>query len=151
MKTTILLSLISILAFISCDKSEVKCSEPKEVPGDCSPDVMCTADFRYITLNLKDQNGNPVLLDKVISLKSRTGEQIIVDDLKNEFSLKQGDYIVWSDAQKDKTKRDGDLIQLVGYKNGAEIVKQNFTIGHNCCHIEKKDGPSELVVSVNSK
>jgi uncharacterized protein YrzB (UPF0473 family) len=143
LKSAIISSLFFILAFSSCDKSEL--------PTECSPEVMCTTEFSRITLQVKDQNGNPVLLDKLVSVKSNTGEQILVDDLKNESSIKQGDYIVWSDLQKDKTSRDGESIQVLGYKDGIELVNQNYKIGRDCCHIEKKDGSSELVVSVNAK
>jgi len=149
MKTIHLLGLISFLMLCACRK-EIICSEP--IPASpCSSDLICTADFRSVSVEVKDKQGNPVLLDKVISYRLSTGEEILVDDLKNQFMLDQGEYMVWSDGQKNITNKTGEQIQFVGFKNGTEVIRKNFTIGHDCCHIEKKEGPSELTVSVDAQ
>jgi hypothetical protein len=34
-----------------------------------------------------------------------------------------------------------------GFKNGAEIFSQNFIVGHDCCHIELKEGNPEIKIN----
>ena len=140
-----LLTLIMMLALLggACKKSQ---TEPNlEETPHCDSTLMCTMEFKSLIMDVKDQNGQVLVLDKVVSTRSN-GE---------EFSFKRepfigmetsGRYAFWSDGQFKITKKTGEYILVKGIRNNQEIFQRNFKVGHDCCHVLLIEGNTNATI-----
>ncbi len=105
----------------------------------CAKDVMCTQMFATITIQVTDQNGQPVVLDEVYTLRGKNSQKI-----NFEQSNTQGGYIVLDDSYQKKLEQHTDNFRFVGMKNGQKVVDEPFVIGADCCHISKVSGKETI-------
>jgi hypothetical protein len=139
MKT--LLFALSIFLFTSCEKTKT-CST------ECPTNTMCTMEFRSITIELKDNNGLPVALDKYRTIKLENNEEI---DLQTGISLFEdttrkniGTYPILDDSHTEKTDRCGKQFRFQGYINNQVVVDSKYKISHDCCHIQLDSGNTKI-------
>lgn len=52
-----------------------------------------------------------------------------------------------SDAEKEKIVKEGTDVTFYGYISGIEKVKEDFKVGHDCCHVVYISGTSDIVIS----
>lgn len=101
--------------------------------------VNCTYEFKMITATIVDSDAEPVALDTYELFYTDSKEAI---DIKEEPSLKeQGRYIIATDAMMDELDCDGTSITL-SYEIDNQQMSQEYLIGKDCCHIQKKDNES---------
>ncbi|MFY0686882.1 MAG: hypothetical protein JXQ90_06940 [Cyclobacteriaceae bacterium] len=128
-----LLLLTPFILFIACETD----------PGsDCGGDLLCTE--QLVTLGVTiTENDAAVLLDEATTTFVSTGEVI-----RPHADIGWGDgfYIIMTDAQFDSIEQSGTEVIFRGYINGDLIVEQTYTIGHDCCHVELIDGPTEIML-----
>ncbi len=136
MKTTyIFLLLLFGGLIISCEEN----ANP-----DCEEDLICTTVFKTITVTISDDSGSPALLD---SIRVQNLDTSVIYSFKDsDLSPEAGTYVLLTDGQISETKASGNNFQFLGYLKGAEVVNQNYKIGHNCCHIELLTGNTEIVL-----
>ena len=118
--------------------------------GDgCPDDLMCTADFRTISITVKDAAGQPVVLDKVQVVVAGTSTPVLGPngDDENLGASKQGRYMVATDNSMALLGKAGKSVDFKGYKNGRQIVAHRMVIGHDCCHIKLLKGAQTVVVN----
>jgi len=106
-----------------------------EKPGsaDCEEEVICTEEFRTLTVELKDENGDAITLSKVVVTLGATGDTLYRDALINSVP---GVYALANDNHLELLKSTGSKVVLHGYENDDLLVSNTYWVGHNCCHVE---------------
>jgi len=104
---------------------------------------ICTEEFRTVSLQIQDSDGNPVLLDDFYTFyDSRKKFEYTLDD----FDAEEGIYPVLTDAELDEIEKEGTTLIFVGEKDGANIVEHQMVIGHDCCHIQLLEGDNKIII-----
>jgi hypothetical protein len=101
----------------------------------CSFERACTTEFRFITLRVEDETGQPVNSVKVTVTLGRTGEIL---DMGREQS--NGTYLIADDSLREKFSSDKDVLAVTGSKDNKGFQAQ-LELRNNGCHIEKISGP----------
>lgn len=146
MKNLLIATLAIISMGLSCSKSVPNAG--KDVEADCPEGIMCTEEFRTITITIKDSDGKPYALDNYQSTLVSSGEKIPLQKENFQDSLFRavGQYPVLTDSEKKLVKKQGSAIEFIGFKGGKEVIKKNFVIGHDCCHIILVSGENSVVI-----
>ena len=131
-------SLFSVLFLISC-------SEQVREKENC-PNLICTQEFRTVTVTYKDSAGSPVIVKDFSAIVRRTGEPT---DTKSIGTINfKGNYTVATDNDTKSLLTKGDTIDVsaVNPKTNQKKTVQFVVSGGKCaCHIEKISGPEEVV------
>ena len=131
----ILVGLMMILT--QCDK-ETGCK-----------DVICTEEFRTISLQLKYPEGQVVLLDssKVFWVgKNRYLEQ---DPVTWNSAQVWGSYAIVDDGLRKELFNGREVMRFTGYLSGEIICERDVLVGADCCHVDYL-GKESLNVIVNN-
>lgn len=99
--------------------------------------------FAMITVHVVDAGNQPVVLDSAYTVRTETGEKI----RHNASSVPDNSYIVLDDGYQKNIAQSVANFRFMGYKNGKEIVNEPYTIGADCCHINKQSGSSTITVA----
>jgi hypothetical protein len=116
----------------------ISCSEKP----DCE-DIVCTMEFRMITVKFVDATGNPQIVKDFTVVNKRTGERMTpVNDMAN-----QGIYVVASDSDILKLSEKGDnvLVSAIDSKTNVKLEVEYLIAGGLCsCHVTKISGPDTV-------
>ena len=110
----------------------------------CSPDIICTMQFKIINLEIENGEGEPIVLDEFYSKIDDKTIEIPYD----VYELKEGLYPVVTDGQMAALEFEGTEIIFFGLINGETVVEHKMTIGKDCCHIELLDGDKKIILSL---
>jgi hypothetical protein len=132
MKNYPLLFFVIIILSLSCN--EVK---------DCGDHLICTEIYVSLTVQIKDADGEPALLDSAYSIHSASGK--VYKNNEALMMLDPGTFILWTDGELDITEKDGSKIRFEGWRSGKKVISEDYLIGHDCCHIELLEG-NEIVI-----
>jgi len=118
--------------------------------GSCSdsavcPDMVCTKEFRTVTIRFVNAEGNPQQVKDFTVLNKRTGE--IMTPLSDMAG--QGLYVVASDSDLAKLSEKGDNIQVTAtdIKTNTKLQADFVISGGICsCHISKISGPDTVKI-----
>lgn len=116
----------------------ISCSEKL----DCE-DMVCTKEFRMITVTFVDGNGNPQIVKGFTSVNKRTGEVL---NPNNDSGI-QGLYVVASDSDLLKLSEKGDnvLVSAIDSKTNVKLQVEYLISGGVCsCHVTKISGPDTV-------
>lgn len=134
MKYLKLLPLAALFLFsFQCNKENI---------GNCA-DVICTMDFRAVSITVTDKDGNSVQLDEAYTIRQGSGAVINNSQPPNE----NGVYNVLTDNYREELQNQQDYFTFIGKLAGEEVVKESFLISADCCHINYLEGNTE--VSIN--
>ena len=136
MKSQIAFSLIVCSMMVSCDKSQ--------------PDVVCTTEFRMLTVSIKDTASNPVLLSNYFVKKTSSGEIIDFskeDPYQDSINRIQGIYIIFTDGKMEMTSKNGTGFEFHGILGTTEIINEQYLFGHDECHVTLLSGKPEIIIS----
>lgn len=117
------------------------CKQDDTLDTNCPEEIICTHEFRSITLKITDSNNSPVALDYYYSFNKSSGQ---IYKLKGDTSA--GIYTILTDAEMGNILQKGSEIIFSGTKNGEKLTER-FLIGHNCCHLVKLEGENEVSFS----
>ncbi|WP_296620687.1 hypothetical protein [Marivirga sp.] len=138
-------NLLFIFCFISmaatCQDKNSKTKDQKENP--CPPDVICTMEFKIIDLEIKNNEGEAIVLDEFYS--EIDGEKVEIPD--DVYQLKDGVYPVATDGQMKDLSFDGNEVIFFGLMDGKKVVEHKMTIGKDCCHIQLVEGEQKVIIS----
>lgn len=116
------------------DKNDLNCTA-----------VLCTEDFRMLSITLKDEAGNPVVTDDVEVYYTKSKESLNLDE--NLILMEEGVYIIATDAQMEDIDPEGTSITFEAHTDSKTTFSKKFEVGRDCCHIERLDkGDSEFVL-----
>jgi hypothetical protein len=124
-------------SFMSCEDENIS-------KDDCDfESIICTEEFRSITLEITDLDGNPVILDDFYTFyDSRKKFEYELNDLQEG----KGIYPVITDADLQELNREGSTLIFVGEKDGKNLVEHQMVIGHDCCHVLLIEGDDKLII-----
>jgi hypothetical protein len=112
-------------------------------------DIMCTTEFRMLTISVKDIHSNPVILNDYFVKKTSTGEIIDFsqqDPFMDSINRIQGIYFLCTDGQMAMTSRSGTEFEFHGILDSTEIVNEKYIIGNDQCHVIMLSGQTEIVI-----
>ncbi|MFZ1527197.1 MAG: hypothetical protein WAT19_00465 [Ferruginibacter sp.] len=138
MKALLALIFASLLMSSSCNK---------ENAGDCQGDLVCTQDFRSVHVQVMNSTA-PYQLDHYIT--KRHSDSMVIDihsalsAYEDSLFRAQGTYPVLNDGHMQLTSRQGTGFTFIGYVNNLEVIRENYVIGHDCCHIVKISGRAQV-------
>lgn len=135
MKILSIFSSLCLLLLVSCSEKVLK--------EEC-PDVICTMEFRSLSVQFKDASGKPVAVKDYTAIIKRTGETTTTTSENNN----NGNYLVVSDSDTKKLSEAGDTIEVSATNpltNQRKTVQFVVKGGKCACHIEKISGPEEVV------
>lgn len=145
MKPVYILFLLTLL-FTACKKENSRVTDPCA----CAGEEICTENFVTLTIKLTGSNGQPYQLDSFSTTALASGEVIHFRSKDAELDAiwkTQGSYPILGDNQLATTEKCGSEYEFSGIKNGVEVIKRAFTIGHDCCHVKVLKGETEVVIS----
>jgi len=140
-----LLYLPALCLLLSCSKGD------KKQKGDCPPDLMCTMEYRTITVTITDSSNTPVMLDSYRTVRLSDNH---IFDLQGQASAWEdslwratGAYPVITDGQQKEmsTGADGTLLEFQGDKDGSTVIREQYRVRDNCCHVELISGRTNVV------
>ena len=129
-----LLFLCLTFGLMACEEDKTECEN-----------VGCTEEFRTITLELTDQNGEAVLLDDYHTYLDQYNLFTIDKAVNSGFPQF---YPVFSDAQMDLLDFEGKVFIFVGFIDGEVVIEQAFEVAKDCCHIQLIRGETKAQIEV---
>lgn len=116
------------------------CHSEEQAPCE---NLVCTQEFRTITMKFTDTNGDPLLVKDFKSINLRTNKEL--SSTNNDATIfTKGVYIVASDINLRDLSNEGDHIKISATHptNGTLKVADFVVSGGTCnCHVSKISGP----------
>ncbi len=134
-----IMSLFFVLVLFSCGDDDCDPSQ------DCPSNLICTEEYRTITVDIEDTDGGAVALDRFVITNLETNEP--VEQTRLDI-FPEGTYPIAEDNLLEVVTIDGTQFRFEGFINDEKVVEQIFVIGHDCCHVILVDGPSTIVVDL---
>jgi hypothetical protein len=144
MKMNIMKSLLFLSVCLFLNSCTEKLLTEKE-DGPC-PEIICTQEFRSVTVRFKNAAGEPVTVKEFTSVIKRTGKAPQSGAADQNHS--RGSYAVVTDGDTKSLLSSGDTINVsaVNPQTNQRKTAQFVVKGGKCaCHIEKVSGPEEVL------
>lgn len=100
----------------------------------CESNRYCTQEFATITIEV-----NGVVLDDYYTIRLRTG-----DTIRRDRPIADKYYEVLDDLWTNKIKENGEYFLFEGKVGNAVLVREQFKIGHDECHIRLIEGRTRV-------
>ena len=127
--------LILVVFLGSCSRSE---------PAVCE-NMVCTKEFRTITVKFIDDYGDPLLVNNFSAVNKRTGRSMSQTNSVQGLGI----YVVASDADQKELSEKGDivLVSASNPKNNSKLTAEFVISGGLCiCHVSKISGPEIIKI-----
>ena len=127
--------LILVVFLSSCSSSE---------PAVCE-NMVCTKEFRTITVKFIDDYGDPLLVNNFSAVNKRTGRSMSQTNSIQGLGI----YVVASDADQKELSEKGDivLVSASNPKNNSKVSAEFVISGGLCiCHVSKISGPEIIKI-----
>lgn len=109
-----------------------------------TPDTaLKTSVFLSLSVKVSTLGGTPVILDAYQSINLETGN-VLASSAHGGSVQTHGIYVLAHDLQLEEIEEHGSPIQFTGYIGGKQVVRQEFIIGHDTCHVQLLSGDLEL-------
>jgi len=138
MKTPLYL-LLALVLTVSCNDDD------NNEPDACSIELICTEEYRSILISIQDSEGNPFVLDeyRVTNTRSMT---FVSFTFPNDL-ITEGSYVIAEDQHFDEVRKSGTNFLFEGFLDDQKVIEENYSIGHDCCHVIKVSGPDVIVIN----
>lgn len=127
-----LLSLLALAALAGCSQNP----------------VVCTAEFRSLTMVLQNSTGQPVT-DATLALQLQNSDSVIHVENQRLDVLTPGTYVVFSDAYLDLLPARGEAGTLHITSSAGDTTLTGFII-RDACHVQSTTFPDTLVLAPTS-
>ncbi|RRN78190.1 hypothetical protein EIM50_15745 [Pseudoxanthomonas sp. SGD-10] len=120
------------------------CIGQKEINCD---DLICTQEFRSITVKFVDAEGTPIEVEDFKAINARTKKQVNDGNQGGSLPMK-GVYVITSDASLNEFTTNGDIVVVSAKHAMSGVMKTaeyKITGGRCSCHVSKVSGPDEIV------
>lgn len=131
-RNLLLLPLCVLLCSVSCDNTRKT--------SDCDG-VICTMMFAAVSTEVRNPDGSPAVLDRTETVSS-SGKPIT----NSNTSPTAGMYTIIDDGYQKILANKTEQVTFRGYRAGALVVEQVYTVKADCCHVSKVDGPTLLTL-----
>lgn len=112
-----ILLLLGLLAFSGCESNR-----------------FCTQEFKMVTIEV-----NGAVLDDFYTIRLRTG-----DTIRRDRPIADKYYVVLDDLWTNKIKENGEYFLFEGKVGDSVLVREQFKIGHDECHIHLIEGRTRV-------
>jgi hypothetical protein len=102
--------------------------------GACESNRYCTQEFATITIEV-----NGAVLDDFYTIRLRTG-----DTIRSATPIADKYYEVLDDLWTNKIKKEGEYFLFEGKAGDSVLVREQFRIGHDECHIRLLEGRTRV-------
>lgn len=116
------------------------CKSEKEVQQSCEG-VMCTMMFAAVTVGVQDADGAAVTLDS-----ARVSSDKLGVSMPAKGGLDGTGYTIVDDSQVKQLAQRQGTVTFTGFRDGKEVVRQDFVVKADCCHVSKVSGPDVVIV-----
>lgn len=115
---------------------------------DCPEDLMCTMDYRMITVHVRNDQHQSIRMDSIrvfltedpsVSLSRSSSEEM-------QDGLGHGVFRIADDGNMHLVQKEGSKVTFLGFIGGKQVTKADYVIGHDCCHIRLISGPKEISI-----
>ncbi|MFY0600170.1 MAG: hypothetical protein JXR03_10905 [Cyclobacteriaceae bacterium] len=119
--------------------------------GTTEEEVVCTDIFNQITIEVEDgSSGEFVVLDSTavitsVSLVVREAE-LVYNPTIQVGGGNLNFYILASDAHISEFSEDGSKLLFLGWIENSLVVKEEFLIARDDCHIRKVTGSNKIIL-----
>lgn len=140
-RSFLFLPLLFGVAIVSCRKGDSRC--------DAS--TVCTEEFRSISVRLVKANGAAPDIDSVQTLDER-GARLRTSEGRPAYGMNGAVQSgrVYAHVVDDEWlagNTNSELrVTFRGFRDGAVVFEEGFTIGADCCHVYKSAGPDLITV-----
>ena len=113
-------------------------------------DIMCTEEYRMITVRVTDSLFNPVMLTRYRTIKVSSGDTLNFqgeDPYMDSINQKNGYYTLMTDGKMYLTSTSGTEFKFVGWVGEKQVVNENYIIGNDQCHVQFFSGRREIVIA----
>lgn len=138
MKKT-LIPLFAMIWLFACNSSD-------DAVDECASVTMCTMEFRIIGMRLNYASEEAFRPDSIYTIHKGLNKIYQFDGA--DFALDPSQVTVVSDAQMEDIDKNGSELELVIMHQNQELAREIFLVGHDCCHITKLSGPTELQLNL---
>lgn len=132
--------MLVVLSVLSCTEADRQ---------QACREVACLEFFATIHINVVDQAGDPVELDRVKVSRIADGFDM-TSNYENgswEIARKTGMYILADDGDEARLPRFEDTrLRFQGFIGNQEVVNAEYVVTFDCCHISLVSGEQKLVV-----
>ncbi|AHM59189.1 hypothetical protein D770_04610 [Flammeovirgaceae bacterium 311] len=145
-----LIPLVFLFMSFSCepDPAEELVICPVLPPeASCTENIPCLEFFNTIQVQLRNPEGEAVSLDSFQSKNLISGVVYTMEQWPETATNTAGLYPLLSDSELKTISSNGTPVEFTGFKDGAEVVKRIFIIGHDCCHIMLISGEPEIILT----
>lgn len=124
------------LILISCSKA-----------GD--DEIFCTLEVREFSLTLRDSSGAPVFLERHHTLNKSTGDTILNFRPASQPFCQDSTTACYTYFEDNisLTTEQGKAFLFEGMRGDSVLVRQDFVMKHDKCHVIKVSGETELLVT----
>jgi hypothetical protein len=133
-----------IILFITGTLILLSCTSPRH------DDILCTTEYRMLTVTIKDSKSNPVILSDYFVKKTSTGEVIDFsqeDPFMDSINRVQGIYFLCTDGMMGMTSKSGTEFEFHGILDTTEIVNEKYLLGNDQCHVILLSGQTNIVIT----
>lgn len=114
-----------------------------ETNGNCAT-VMCTMEFRMLTVSIKDKAGNFYKADKVETY-TQAGK-MIYSQSSPSFTPDSSYTVIDDNNLKDLQKNVQSELDFKIFKDGSVIKTSKYVVSADCCHISKVSGAAQIII-----
>ena len=110
--------------------------------------VVCTMEYRMLTVSIVDSVSKPVVLDKYFVKKTATGQVLDysrIEPTLDSINRIRGIYFVITDSQFNLTNENGDEFVFHGIRDSLEVVTEKYILGNDGCHVQMLSGKKTIV------
>jgi hypothetical protein len=156
------LALAVLISASACNKNDEDCYVAQEPAGagiapggcvivdpcaqPCDGNVICTMDFRAVSVSAVNAANSPLQLDSFV-VTDLTGTPLPPVNGERVFGeLGNGRLMIVNDGWMQGHQGMQMPVQAKGFANGVMLFDQAYTIGADCCHVYKAAGPDVITI-----
>ena len=110
--------------------------------------IMCTEEYRMLTVSVIDSNSIPVNLGWYKVRKKSTGEILdfsVEDPYMDSINRLQGIYTIFTDGKMSMTTKEGMEFEFLVMQASLPVVLESYVIGKDDCHVLLRSGKTEII------
>ncbi|MEL7147894.1 MAG: hypothetical protein AAFO69_16090 [Bacteroidota bacterium] len=133
-KFTASLLLFVILVLSGCQEDPANCDE-----------AICYLSIELVTVQVLDQNGMTVSVDSTKTVTA-SGELIFAN--YGPFDTEEGYVLILNGTHREQLSDYQNIVILQGWKDGDQVIDQQFLVRKDCCSVLKEDGPELIQIDL---